>query len=777
MLRKLMENTLDNRNFSENKNKQPNYNISHISLLKKVTNIPKLYQKKKVAFLSKPLKKGQMGNNKEYERYIKIFKDKIKATNYKKIYNKNNTRYYKNNSTNKSNINTINSTSNITNNNTFLNNTNNPKNFIKNNSTFNYMINNIYSSHTFKNKNFQNKINSIKNIKKNINNNESNSDHNDTVNDEYEEEKIPVHTSIYKLKTNRNWGLSRTYAKKDKLVINKDLKKYDSNTFCHKNNYSKFNQLNYDCVKKKLYEGKNDILNNNTNDAKNKNNDVNINKNNKNTSSGNNSNKIKKINFDQPFKNLNFDFFFKNGEHNQINPIPKLHIDLSNFKYNINNQYNTSISHDKFERADKNLENKLFLGNAIENSNKNRYIITEENKNNEQFNKNKLLSQSDIKYNLAHDFYNKNYNTNSYNKLTDIINNGQSERTKKPRQLINSYFIKRHSNFKFFNYPKSIRLKRNNNTCKIQKINFIDFIFDIGNIKFKNYIENYLDDKSIIILSSTNKNFYLNFRFVIYNKYYIKLLLDSDSKKNVREIIKSLLKYSSNGLKKNEIKKIYNSFNYKSFYNENIIKDLTRTFPNDKKFNKNSSGYNKLYNILTAYSNFNKKIGYTQGLNFISAIGLSLFEKEEEVFIFLDGLINRFDLYKYMEINNKNLVESLKYFSNILNKYVPEIISFFEEKLVNHEFFSTNWILTLFSNCMNKAYLIIIWSFMIIFGWKFFYCFTVELLKFYKDDILKMKETELNYKMKHLLNNDKFEKNINLIIKNTLQLMEKCIAL
>ena len=160
----------------------------------------------------------------------------------------------------------------------------------------------------------------------------------------------------------------------------------------------------------------------------------------------------------------------------------------------------------------------------------------------------------------------------------------------------------------------------------------------------------------------------------------------------------------------------------------------------------------------------------------MSAIGLSLFDKEEEVFVFLDGLINRFELDKYMGINNKNLVKNLKYFSNVLNKYIPEIISFFEKKMVNHEFFSTNWILTLFSNCMNKDCLVIIWSFMIIFGWKFFYCFTIELLKFYKDDILKMKENELNYKMKYLLNNDKYEKNVNLIIKNTLQLMKNCIS-
>ena len=130
-----------------------------------------------------------------------------------------------------------------------------------------------------------------------------------------------------------------------------------------------------------------------------------------------------------------------------------------------------------------------------------------------------------------------------------------------------------------------------------------------------------------------------------------------------------------------------------------------------------------------------------------------------------------------MGISNKNLVKNLEYFSLILNKYVFDIICFFKNKLLNHEFFSTNWILTLFSNCMNKNSLVVVWCFMIIFGWKFFYCFTIETLRFFKNDIIVTQENKLNSKMKNLLNNDKFEKKLNLIIKNTFQLMKSFISL
>ena len=90
-------------------------------------------------------------------------------------------------------------------------------------------------------------------------------------------------------------------------------------------------------------------------------------------------------------------------------------------------------------------------------------------------------------------------------------------------------------------------------------------------------------------LSSLNKIFYKNFRYAVYNRYYEFILIDINNKENIKQIIKSLLKYSCHKLKnksKDEIKKIYKSFNYKSNYNESIIKDIARTFPQDIAFNR-----------------------------------------------------------------------------------------------------------------------------------------------------------------------------------------------
>ena len=322
----------------------------------------------------------------------------------------------------------------------------------------------------------------------------------------------------------------------------------------------------------------------------------------------------------------------------------------------------------------------------------------------------------------------------------------------------------------------------NTNNKRNKDINLIlyNLLINKENNDIKKLIDKYLDIKSLLKLSSLNKIFYKNYRIFLYKYLYNKSLA---SNKNIQEkntyimkIINSSFQYSNlNNLK--EIKDIYKKYKFKSKYDIEIIRDLTRTYPNDNSFSKDSKNYKKLYNILTCYSNYNKSIGYTQGLNFIGANIIYIFESEEKCFLFLDSLINRFELDNIFGINNKNLITKLMFYSNVLNKYIPDIISFFNKLNINHDFFSTGWILTLFSNSMKKECLITSWAFMIIFGWKFFYGFVIQILIWYKKDIFSSNLNELCYKMKSILSDDKFYLNYNNIIKNTFIFMLNNIIL
>jgi len=59
-----------------------------------------------------------------------------------------------------------------------------------------------------------------------------------------------------------------------------------------------------------------------------------------------------------------------------------------------------------------------------------------------------------------------------------------------------------------------------------------------------------------------------------------------------------------------------------------ILLDIPRTFPDHPRFGVNGTDANQLYNLLRAYSNFNKEIGYTQGMSFIAAVLLMHMNEE-----------------------------------------------------------------------------------------------------------------------------------------------------
>jgi hypothetical protein len=146
-----------------------------------------------------------------------------------------------------------------------------------------------------------------------------------------------------------------------------------------------------------------------------------------------------------------------------------------------------------------------------------------------------------------------------------------------------------------------------------------------------------------------NKQFFKNIRNIFYTNIYNKICKNKNNN-FIKKINDSLLYSISNELKinKSKLESIYDSCSTQTSYIDIILNDLSRTFPNDVKFQKNSIYYNKLYNILTKYSNYNTIIGYAQGLNFLFANGLYLFDDEKNAFFYIDGLIKRFGLENYL---------------------------------------------------------------------------------------------------------------------------------
>ena len=204
-----------------------------------------------------------------------------------------------------------------------------------------------------------------------------------------------------------------------------------------------------------------------------------------------------------------------------------------------------------------------------------------------------------------------------------------------------------------------------------------------------------------------------------------------------------------------------------------IKKDLLRTLPDDTSFQYGKENYNKLYHILSAYSNYNKNIGYTQGLNFLAAHCMYIYKNEIEAFVFLDGLITKFKLENLFGIKNNELNKKLKEIEYIVNKWCPEVNKHLQKIFLNYDFFTCKWMITLFSNNINLKYLFQLWDYMIIFGWKFFNAFVISVLNKYKKIILNKQQNDLAIFMKNILKTKQFEIDFIELINNSMELISK----
>lgn len=83
--------------------------------------------------------------------------------------------------------------------------------------------------------------------------------------------------------------------------------------------------------------------------------------------------------------------------------------------------------------------------------------------------------------------------------------------------------------------------------------------------------------------------------------------------------------------------------------NRLIEKDLYRTVAGNEEFMRSpKSGKNRLFNVLKAYTAYDSKTGYCQGMNFVTAMLLRHIADEEEVFWILVYLMcekNQRDLF------------------------------------------------------------------------------------------------------------------------------------
>jgi predicted SAM-dependent methyltransferase len=127
--------------------------------------------------------------------------------------------------------------------------------------------------------------------------------------------------------------------------------------------------------------------------------------------------------------------------------------------------------------------------------------------------------------------------------------------------------------------------------------------------------------------------------------------------------------------------------------------DLHRTLPSNAHFRSKGCGAQKLKNVLVAYSNHNKNVGYCQGMNLIAAIAL-LFLDEETTFWFLQAVIEKLLPAGYFSPGLLGAQADQAVLRELLPQKLPQLSAHLDLHSIDVTLITFNWFLTLFIDAM-----------------------------------------------------------------------------
>eukprot|EP00938_MAST-03A_sp_MAST-3A-sp1_P005214 g5214.t1 len=189
----------------------------------------------------------------------------------------------------------------------------------------------------------------------------------------------------------------------------------------------------------------------------------------------------------------------------------------------------------------------------------------------------------------------------------------------------------------------------------------------------------------------------------------------------------------------------------KSKWEQKIRVDLNRSFPHHELFQEGEKGQDMLGRVLRAYSCKDEEIGYCQGMNFVS--GVLLMEMEEEkAFWTLYAMLNnkKYDLRGLYKVKMRKVMQILYSLDKTYKRLLPRLKRHLDKTGLPINLFATEWIMTLYSNCLHLNVVRTIWDAFFNEGWKVIYRIGMAMLKIHRKKLLKLGLQEGNLLLRAL---------------------------
>ncbi|KAF9578801.1 GTPase-activating protein [Lunasporangiospora selenospora] len=172
-----------------------------------------------------------------------------------------------------------------------------------------------------------------------------------------------------------------------------------------------------------------------------------------------------------------------------------------------------------------------------------------------------------------------------------------------------------------------------------------------------------------------------------------------------------------------------------SSHEKQIIRDMSRTFPNHEYFQNDGPGQEALFNVVKAYSLYDKEVGYCQGLSFV--VGpLLLNMPEEEAFCILVRMMNTFEMRGHFTPEMNVLQLRLFQYEQLMEEIVPMVAKHFQNQGIKSTMYASQWFMTLFAYKFPLELVFRVYDILFVEGVESIFRFSIALLKANHDQIL-----------------------------------------
>ncbi|KAG6743068.1 hypothetical protein POTOM_054013 [Populus tomentosa] len=172
-----------------------------------------------------------------------------------------------------------------------------------------------------------------------------------------------------------------------------------------------------------------------------------------------------------------------------------------------------------------------------------------------------------------------------------------------------------------------------------------------------------------------------------------------------------------------------------------IIRDISRTFPSHVFFQqRHGPGQRSLYNVLKAYSVYDRDVGYVQGMGFLAGL-LLLYMSEEDAFWLLAALLKgavHAPMEGLYQVGLPLVQQYLFQFDCLMKEHMPKLGEHFTQEIINPSMYASQWFITVFSYSFPFHLALRIWDVFLYEGVKIVFKVGLALLKYCHDDLVKL---------------------------------------